>query len=183
MIEYRLYRLPKKSVRWKKMSIRRTIRWPMEICEEVILDKNFLCEECSDLLQRQSSILSSLPELPGDTRHEGIIHTQREKSTEAVLRCVFSYFCTWVVLFSFLQYIIKPIRMTRKTHFPFFLIQKDSFRSGGTLLSNYKQNNVAGKSISSILPFFVTENLEIHLKEKPAGVRLSLWALNYSKQV
>lgn len=98
-----LYRLPTKSVRWKKVSDR--TRWTMEICEGMILDKKLFCEECSVLCQRQSSILGYLPELPGDsdTRREGVIHTKREKTTEAIFRLAFSYFCTWVVLFSFLQ--------------------------------------------------------------------------------
>lgn len=68
-----------------------------------------------------TSILGCLPEIPGDTRKEGKIHTQREKATETIFRLTFSYFCTWVVLFSFLQYIIKPIWISWKTCFPFLL--------------------------------------------------------------
>jgi len=45
------------------------------------------------------------------------------------------------------------------------------------LLLNCKQNNVIEWSISPILSFCVTENLEVHLKTKPAGARLSLCGL------
>lgn len=59
------------------------------------------------------------------------------------------------------------------------LIKKALFRRCDTLLLNCKQNNVIERSVfcPSTLSFCVTENLEVHLKAKSAGDRLSLCGL------